>query len=254
MGITNLTVERRRDPLGIDAPRPRFSWRPDTGQTAYHLQVLDTDDPQASWSAPTWDSGRRESADSTYIAYSGPALAARHRYAWRVRVWNAHDEESAWSEPAAFEMGLLSPDDWSARWIAHVVPDLASEPEERGALHAAPLLRRRFALDGPPRRARLYITALGLYEVYLNGGRVGDERLAPGWTDYHVRIQYQTHDVTGLLHEGDNALAVRLGDGWYTGSVGAWGRHRYGDVPALMCQLEPQLPSGARVIVASDDR
>ena len=105
-----------------------------------------------------------------------------------------------------------------------------------------------------PRRARLYITALGLYEAYVNGTRVGDERLAPGWTDYHRRIQYQTYDVTPLLHAGDNVLAVSLGDGWYCGRVGQMGRQRYGDRPALLCQLDVQLASGERRTVTSDDR
>jgi alpha-L-rhamnosidase len=249
---SHLSVERRVDPLGIDVARPRFAWRPDADQAAYQLQVVDTDEPGASWSAPTWDSGRRAASDSTYVPYQGPALRSGHRYAWRVRVWTTDGGEGAWSEPAGFEVGLLEPTDWSARWIAHVVPDLVSEPEERRAGRPAPILRRRFALADAPRRARLYATALGVYEAYLNGARVGDQWLAPGWTDYDRRIQYQVFDVTDLLLRGDNVLAVRLGDGWYAGSVGAWGRHRYGDVPALLCQLDVRLPSGESLRVGSD--
>jgi alpha-L-rhamnosidase len=149
---------------------------------------------------------------------------------------------------------LLAATDWSARWIAYVVPDLSSEPEEIRRQRPAAALRRRFSLVSVPRQARLYITALGVYEVAINGTRVGDERLAPGWTDYNVRIQYQTYDVTALLRAGDNVLAVRLGDGWYTGTVGAWGRHRYGDVPAILCQLESSPEAGEMLTVASDDR
>jgi alpha-L-rhamnosidase len=233
MQPTDLTVERRRDPLGIDVARPRFAWRVGElqHQVAYQLQVLEAD-------VPFWDSGRIESPQSTYVPYSGPALQARHRYTWRVRAWGTHQSESEWSEPAAFEMGLLAPGDWPARWIAHLEPDLASEPEERVRFRPVQLLRRRFALSGTPQRARLYITALGVYEAYFNGTRIGDERLAPGWTDYNKRLQYQTHDATHLLRQGANVLAVRLGAGWYTGSVGAWGRQRYGDLPLLCCQLE----------------
>ena len=259
MAIEGLTVERRIDPPGIDAPHPRFAWRlvgsgPMARQSAYQLQVIDTDDPKATWSAPTWDTGRVENSDSTYVAYGGPPLVARHRYSWRVRTWGADGSESAWSGPGSFEMGLLSAGDWSARWIGHVVPDLVSEPEERSRQQPVPALRRRFSLSSVPRRARLHITALGLYEAYVNGTRVGEERLAPGWTDYHKRIQYQTYDVTPLLHIGDNVLAVRLGDGWYTGRVGSWGRHRYGDKPALLCQLDAQLGSDEPLTVASDDQ
>jgi alpha-L-rhamnosidase len=292
VSVGGLSVERRADPIGIDALQPRFAWRlmgdgPRAWQTAYQLQVVDmhdpafdTDDPAASWSTPTWDSGRVESADSTYVAYGsrpdvpdsnatqmpqasgvverdlspGLPLQSRHRYSWKVRVWDADGVESAWSAPAAFEMGLLAPADWSARWIAHVVPDLSSEPEEIRGQRPAPMLVRRFSLSGVPRRARLYITALGLYEASINGARVGDERLAPGWTDYNVRIQYQTYDVTPLLQAGDNVLAVRLGNGWYAGNVGAWGSHRYGDAPALLCQLESQSASGEMLTVTSDDQ
>jgi alpha-L-rhamnosidase len=259
VAIEGLTVERRTDPLGIDRLEPRFAWRragtdANVEQTAYQLQVIDTDNSNATWSAPTWDPGRVESNESTYVAYSGPPLVSRHRYSWRVRTWSADGSESSWSRPAAFEMGLLSVGDWSARWIAHVVPDLVSEPEELRGQPPVPALRRRFSLASVPRRARLYITALGLYEAYVNRRRVGEERLAPGWTDYDRRIQYQTYDVTQLLHVGDNVLAVSLGDGWYTGRVGSWGRQRYGDKPALLCQLDAQLASGERLSVASDDR
>jgi alpha-L-rhamnosidase len=259
LALEGLTVERRSHVMGLDASQPRFGWRVggdglDARQTAYHLQLIDAQDATAAWSAPIWDTGMRESRDSTSVVYDGPALASRGRYAWRVRVRDGAGVTSDWSAPAEFEMGLLTAEDWSAHWIGHVVPDLVSEPEERNAFRKSPALRRRFGLSAVPKRARLYSTALGVYEAFVNGTRVGEERLAPGWTDYHVRVQYQTYDVTPLLVEGDNVLAVRLGDGWYAGRVGPWGGHRYGDVPALLCQLEADLPSGERLTVASDDR
>jgi len=259
VGVEGLSVERRYDPIGIDAVHPRFAWRlvgsgPGARQTGYQLQVVDTDSPDAGWSAPTWDTARVADGDSAYIAYTGPALVSRHRYAWRVRAWNGDGSETAWSTPSAFETGLLSTGDWSARWIAHIVPDLVSEPEELRGERPAPAFRRRFNLSSAPSRARLYITALGLYEASINGTRVGDERLTPGWTDYHRRIEYQTYDVTPLLQQGDNVLAVTLGDGWYAGHVGPWGRHRYGDAPALLCQLDSQLAAGGLETVATDDR
>jgi alpha-L-rhamnosidase len=257
--IDHLSVERRGSPLGIDAARPRFAWRlagagDRARQTAYQLQLLDTDDPSAAWTAPTWDTGRQAAGSSTYVQYAGPALQSRHRYAWRVRTWDGEGAPTDWSAPASFEMGLLSSDDWSARWIAPMRSDLASEPEELRGPRAAPLLRRRFDLPAAPERARLYITALGLYDALLNGQRVGDEWLTPGWTDYDTRVQYQTYDVTDLLRQGDNVLGVRLGDGWYAGNVGGLGPRRYGDAPAFMCQLEARLPSGQTVVVDSDER
>ena len=250
MSVTNLTVERRRDPIGIDAPTPRFSWRPSGSQSAYQVQVIDTHGSGADWSKSLWDSGRRDSRESTYVAYGGPPLTSRHRYEWRVRAWPSDD---SWSEPASFEMGLLSPADWSARWIAHVVPNLFSDPEHDRPLRMSPLFRRRFSLASAPRRARVYSSALGIYEAYINGQRVSEERLAPGWTDYHTRVQYQTYDVTPLLREGENVLAAKVGDGWYAGRVGPWGTGRYGDLPAFMCQLESDLASGKTVTVSSDE-
>jgi alpha-L-rhamnosidase len=256
--IDHLSVERRRLLLGIDISRPRFAWRLEgmgdgARQTAYQLQVLDTGDPRASWVAPTWDTGRCAAGASTYVPYTGPTLQSRHRYSWRARIWDGAGAPTDWSAPAEFEMGLLSANDWSARWIAPMRSDLASEPEELRAPRPVALLRRRFDLPTAPERARLYITALGLYDAFVNGQRVGDEWLTPGWTDYNTRVQYQTYDVTDLLREGANVLGVRLGDGWYTGNVGGLGRVRYGDEPALMCQLEVQLPSGQQVVVGTDE-
>jgi alpha-L-rhamnosidase len=126
MAIESLTAERRSNPLGIDTRQPRFAWRSvgtesTAQQTAYQLQVIDADNPAATWSAPTWDSGRVESSESTYVVYGGPPLVSRHRYAWRVRTWKGDGSESTWSTAGVFEMGLLAAADWSARWIAHVV-------------------------------------------------------------------------------------------------------------------------------------
>jgi alpha-L-rhamnosidase len=232
MPVSSLTVDRRPAPIGIDTPAPRFSWRPSADQVAYQLQI------GPSLDSLVWDSGRVASSDSTYVPYAGPPLASRQRYAWRVAVWTSHAAEPEWSEPSSFEMGLLQRSDWSARWISHIVPDLASEPEERRSFRPSPLFRRRFTVSAKPDRARLYITALGVYQAYLNGAPIGEERLAPGWTDYNIRVQFQTYDVSHLLRQGENVIAVQLGDGWYTGTVGAWGRNRYGDIPALLCQLE----------------
>jgi len=236
--VSDLTVERRRAPLGIDAVRPRFAWRLDgeSSQSAYQLEVLDV-----------WDSQRVASSQSTYVVYGGPPLESRRRYQWRVRAWTQDGGASDWSAPSAFEVGLLGPDDWSARWIAPTRSDLISEPEELPGARPVAVLRRTFTVGSVPQRGRLYITALGLYDAFINGQRVGEEWLTPGWTDYTKRLQYQTYDVTGLVRGGENELSVRLGDGWYCGTVGAHGTRRYGDFPALLCQLEVD-----DVVIATD--
>ncbi|MBV9896551.1 MAG: family 78 glycoside hydrolase catalytic domain [Chloroflexi bacterium] len=247
VSIADLTVERRVNPLGIDARQPRFGWRlSDGAQAAYQIELRD------SSGSAVWDSNRLEDRSSTYLRYGGPQLKSCEQYQWRVRVWTADGGETDWSAPATFEIGLLSAEDWSADWIQHLVLDTGSAPEDMRPYAPAPLLRRTFQLDTVPRRARLYITALGLYEASLNGARIGEEWLTPGWTDYHSRIQYQVYDLGNHLRVGENVLAVRLGDGWYSGSVGAWGRRRYGDKPALLAQLELQLESGQRQTIASN--
>jgi alpha-L-rhamnosidase len=143
-------------------------------------------------------------------------------------------------------MGLLEPDDWQAQWIG------ASLVGGTYTTIPAPFLRRAFALEAPVASARLYITALGLYTAYLNGRRVGEDELTPGWTDYHHRIRYQSYDVTSLLTDGQNALGVILGDGWYCGHIAWYGRQLYGDRPRLLAQLHCTLADGTTVIIASD--
>ena len=197
LSLTGLNVERRTNPLGLDAQHPRFAWRlvGDSQQAAYQLQVAS--DP--AWSAIHWDTGRVASAASTYVPYGGPPLVSRQRYAWRVRVWDAAGAQSDWSPSGAFEMGLLAPADWSARWIAYVVPDLVSEPEELRRHQPSPVLRRQFDLPGAPAPPACTSRPWGCTRRTSTGFASGDERLAPGWTDYNVRLQYQTYDVTRLL-------------------------------------------------------
>ena len=246
--VTHLTVERRESPLGIDTRQPRFAWQlSERRQTAYQLEVRDAATMQV-----VWDSGNCHGDRSTYIAYAGAPLRSGGRYRWRVRAWDAADNASDWSTPSEFEMGLLAAEDWSANWISRIVFDTESAPEDMQPHRPVALLRRAFSLSAAPQRARLHISALGLYDACINAMPVGEERLTPGWTDYHTRIQYQTYDVTAQLRSGANVLGVRLGDGWYAGSVGPWGRRRYGDRPALICQLEVDFDSGERQTIISD--
>ncbi|HEX7070077.1 MAG TPA: glycoside hydrolase family 78 protein, partial [Rhodothermales bacterium] len=168
-------------------------------------------------------------------------------YFWQVRIWDDQGTASRWSDPAFFETGLLSPEDWSAEWIE---PGVDEDPR---ASNPAPMLRRAFTLDGDVAQARLYATARGLYEVEINGRRVGDWLLTPGWTSYDHRIQYQTYDVTEYLRDGDNAIGAWLGDGWYRGRLG-WenARNNYGTRLAFLGQLEITYTDGRRETIATD--
>ncbi len=250
--LTALRTEYQENPLGIDATRPRFSWqlaseRRGVRQTAYQLQLADSADALTRSRQLTWDSGKVMSDASTQVTYAGPAVASGRRYVWRVRCWDETGAATVWSTPAWFEMGLLAPADWVADWIEPTLPD---DPKVSGP---APLLRRTFTLRGVPRRARAYVTSHGLYELYLNGRRVGDQVFTPGWTSYNQRLQYQTYDVTDLLKDGPNAIGAVLANGWYRGNL-AWEGQRniYGTRLGLLLQLRITDRSGREVVVTSD--
>ena len=249
--VNDLRVESLVDPVGIDVARPRMGWKlvatgRDVVQTAYQVQVAAGPVPDFG-APPAWDSGRIASDESVHVAYDGPVLASRARYFWRVRVWTAGDTVSGWSAPAYWEMGLLEPQDWSAGWIR------AGWRDDPAISSPAPFLRREFGASGQVAAARIYATAHGVYELYLNGNRVGDRLFAPGFTSYHKRLQYQTYDVTGLLREGPNVLGAILADGWYRGLLGFDGnRNTYGTDLGLLLQLEIRYANGDPEIVGSD--
>lgn len=247
----SLRTEYKVDPIGIDVVQPRFSWRLQssergTVQSAYQLQVAATA-PALAAGEFLWDSGRVASSQSVHVVYGGAALRSGQRCHWRVRTWNQVDQPSAWSEPAFWEMGLLQPADWEAAWIT------PAADEDRTKSNPAPMLRKTFTVEGAVREARLYITSLGLYEAELNGRRIGDEVLTPGWTSYEKRLQYQTYDVTAALQPGVNALGATLGNGWYRGPL-TWDlrRNEYGDRVALLAQLRITYADGRVQTVSTD--
>ena len=227
MRATRLRCEYLKDPVGMDILRPRLMWNCEGGvrQTAYELEAVSGE------GRPLWSSGAVESS-SMRAQYAGEALASRASVRWRVRL---RDEEAVWGEWsgwASFELGLLSAADWEAEWIS------GDHRVDRRRRYPVDCFRRRFS-SGKTKRARLYITACGLYEARINGERVGGFVLAPGITDYRKRVQYQVYDVAALLREGENELTVQLADGWYRGSCGAWGlRNQYGTQTKLLARLE----------------
>ncbi|MGW5655109.1 family 78 glycoside hydrolase catalytic domain [Streptomyces humi] len=220
---SHLRVEHLDRPLGIHTRRPRLSWRlPHDArvQLAYRIEAGD------------WDTGRVESQDNTGIPYGGPVPGSAVRMPWRVKVWTDLGE-SPWSEESWWETGLLEPQDWQALWIEPA----ETEPAAAGR-RPAHLLRHSFSLAKPVREARLHATAHGVYEAFLNGRRVGDMELTPGFTAYRSRLQVQAYDVTDLLVHGDNAVGAILSDGWFRGRHGfAREADGFGSRTGLLAQL-----------------
>ena len=254
VAVVGLRAEYLTDPVGLDAMRPRLSWRIASGvrntvQSDYEVQVATSEAALAHGVHLVWDSGKLKSDASVFVNDAGPAPASATRYYWRVRVWTAAGDVSAWSPAAYWETGLLRATDWTAKWIGP-----APQPGDSGVT-PSPLLRREFELHGRVRSARLYVTSLGLNQVYLNGRRVGRAELTPGWTSYHHRLEYLTYDVTALLRAGDNAVGAMLGDGWYRGYLGFdHARNLYGEHRALLLQLDVRYDDGRTERIASDGK
>lgn len=250
--VTALRTEYLVDPVGIDVRTPRLSWqlqseRRGVTQTAWQVRVAPSSEVLKRAKTFLWDSGRVESTASIHVPYAGPALRSSTRYYWQVRVWDENGTSSAWSAPAFWEMGLLEPSDWKAKWIE---PGL---PEDLKVSGPSPMLRREFTLKGKVREARAYVTSHGLYEMLLNGKRVGDQVLSPGWTSYNNQLQYQTYDVTSQLARGKNAVGVTLGNGWYRGNL-AWENRRniYGSTLGVLAQIRVVYTDGTEETIATD--
>jgi alpha-L-rhamnosidase len=259
LDVVDLRVEYLKAPVGIDQPRPRMSWQlvsahRNVMQVSYRILVASSADHLAAGSGDLWDSGIVMTDQASQVPYGGPALVSRQQVWWSVEVVDSR--ESRATATSTWEMGLLRQTDWRGRWIS--LPGLAPDPSlaetgELDALLPATIVRRAFEIDGEVTRATLHATARGVYLPRLNGQRVGDQVLAPGWTDYHARIQYQTFDVTGLLEQGANVLGAEVGTGWFAGYVG-WQslcRH-YGTVPQLLMQLHVDYADGRREVIATD--
>jgi alpha-L-rhamnosidase len=255
LAVKNLRCEYKVDPLEIDVSKPRLSWELVSSargvlQTSYEIRVAASEADFAKGKM-IWESGKQSTDASIQVEYGGPALESRKTYFWQVRVADNHGHLSEWSKTAHWETGLLGAADWKAKWIT---PNLV---EDENKSNPAPFLRREFSINKKVESARLYATAMGLYEMSLNGKRVGDAYFTPGWTSYDFRYQYQTYDVTNSLKSGANCLGAILGDGWFRGRM-AWdpqrNRNRYGKKLSLLSQLVIVYKDGSQQIVTSDDQ
>ena len=249
MKVTNLQCEYTSNPLGIDTRLPGFSWilnhhERGQSQSAYHILVATSQALLDAEQGDMWDSGKIESEQSANVTYAGKALESRTLYYWKIRAWDACDHASPYSSAATFEMGLLRPEEWQAEWISN-----------EGS--AGPVFRKEFRLEQSVRRARLYISGLGYYEARLNGTKVGDHVLDPGWTDYDNTILYATFDVTRLLQPGANACGIMLGNGRFAYEKTTLQKNpnslkTYGQWPLALAQLSIEFTDGTTLRIGSD--
>ncbi|MBT4884349.1 MAG: rhamnosidase, partial [Glaciecola sp.] len=235
------------NPTGYYESQPRFSWQLSSDsvsniQTAYQLQVAST--PQLLDLSPDlWESQKTTSPSTTWIKYQGKTLASRQTLYWRVRTWNEQDQLSDWSEIQTIEYGLLTNNDWQAQWIGH--PDTAMPSDDtvdipsQETLATPQYLRKSFEVSGTIKKARLYITAKGLFKPFINGDEVSKvDVMTPGWTPYAKRIESLSYALTERLVIGENTIAASIAGGWYAGRMANFVEKEHRLPARLLAQLE----------------
>jgi len=227
--VSNLRTEYKTNPLGLDLKAPRFSWElvssgRNVSQTAYHILVSDSKSVLEKNIGNIWDSELVSSDTSIQVAYKGKPLVSAQRYYWKVKIVDNKGNNSSWSESAMWQMGLLNAADWmNAKWIAYdKIPDSLANPlvsdakkDKTNDNNILPLLRKDFRVRKQVKKATVFISGLGHFELSLNGKKVGENFLDPGWTKYDKQALYVTFDLTEQLKKGDNAIGVMLGNGFY---------------------------------------
>ncbi len=215
MQISKLMVQSLQNPLGLETGHPCFSYqltseKKGDEQTAYQILAASEEELLEEGKADLWDSGKIESADNFAIPYEGADLISRQEICWKVRVWDAWGRETKWSDPSRFEMGLLKEEDWQAAWIGQ-------GDTFEGDKAAAPAIAGNFQIRNIDtiKKARAYISGLGLFLASMNGRPLTDNLYEPGESEFNRRVFYRTYDITSFLSEGENVLGIVLGNGQY---------------------------------------
>ena len=257
LSITNLSCEKLMNPRGIDIRAPRLSWQlhsEERGlrQLAYQIIVASTPEKLAKSEGDLWNSGKINSDQSLYVPYAGAPLKSRQECYWKVKVWTNKGKED-WSTPAQFSIGLLQPADWKGKWIG-LDRAFPWDNVSKFARLSARYFRKEFQSPQKVKKATAYISGLGLYELYLNGQKIGDQVLAPAPTDYSKTVKYNTFDVTKQVKEGNNVVATVLGNGRFFAmrqnyKPQKW--HTFG-YPKMLLQLEIEYTNGQKQIISSD--
>ncbi|MGY3052439.1 alpha-L-rhamnosidase [Pedobacter sp. UYEF25] len=249
--VADLKVEYSLHPIGIDNTHPRFSWKLESSrkgisQQSYEIRVAEKMNDLKSGKNLIWESGEVKNAESNQVNYAGKPLKSKTRYYWEVRVKDNNNKKSAWTTANYWQTGMLSPTDWTAKWITTFVGDTTLGP--------SPYFRKTFNSSKTIKSATAYITAHGMYEAHLNGKRIGSDFFTPGWTSYKKRLLYQTYDVTDMVKKGENTVGLIIGDGWYKGHIGFNGQNSYyGNQLGGLLQLEIEYTDGEKQLVQTDD-
>ncbi|MDD4821294.1 MAG: alpha-L-rhamnosidase N-terminal domain-containing protein, partial [Bacteroidales bacterium] len=250
VAIDDLKCEYLNNPIGIDVQNPRFTWviKGSEGgylQDSYQLCIATSPQSLHAGSPDVWNSGKVKST-SNRVVYSGPVEIKSHqKYFWYVITKDSKGKEYR-SEDASFEMGKMNLNEWKAQWISD-----HNDKEFR----PSPLFRRSFNVGKKIATARAYVSGLGYYELYLNGKRVGNNMLDPGYTHFDKRVLYVTHDITSLLQTGDNCAVAVLGNGWFNvQSRGVWDfeKARWRNRPQLLCEIRITYKDGSVETIGSD--
>lgn len=267
--IVDLECAYLANPIGIDDIRPRLSWKikatgNDISQYAYQILAASDSNILVNNVGNLWDRGKIISDQSTQIVYEGKALNSRDKVFWKVGVWTKANEAPSWSEISTWEMGLLEASDWEAHWIGKEELSKAKV----GQKNPAPYFRKSFVIENNPEKSRVYISGLGYYELYINGKKVGDHVLSPNQTNYDrrqvnsyrngqlanmsTRVLYETYDISSYLQQGENVVAVMLGNGWYYQTTRIEYMPLYYDSPRFIAQLKLEYSDSPTQLIVSD--
>ncbi|MVT11853.1 family 78 glycoside hydrolase catalytic domain [Chitinophaga sp. ysch24] len=246
------------NPQGIDVVTPRLSWEitgdvRNVAQQSYQVLVASSIQKLAADQGDIWNSGKVASSNSVHVTYAGKALGSGQQYYWKVKVWTTQGE-SKWSAPAQWSMGLLKPANWQAKWIGTDTSFTWDDAANKFSRLSARYYRKAFQVRKKIRRATAYVSGPGLYELYVNGQRIGRQVLAQSPTDYRRTVRYNTFDVTAALQQGENVVAAVTGNGYYFTMRQAYKPHkiRTFGYPRLLLQLDVELEDGSRVTIPSD--
>jgi alpha-L-rhamnosidase len=269
--IIQTKCNNQINPMGT-GNNPLFSWTANSvktckSQSAYRIIVASDQKNIDNGKGDLWDSGKKLSDQSVWISYNGKNLDPCKHYYWRVRIWDNNDNQSPWSDPAFFVTGLFDRKDWDgAKWIGYedipdllrLVPGVHGNGDNLGNVakkrSVVPYFRKEYSADRKIRKALVFVAGLGQYELYMNGEKIGDRFLSPGWTDYNKTFLYNIFDVTSNIKNGTNAIGVLVGNGFFNIN-----RERYRKLviaygaPQMILKLEIDYEDGSRKIIVSDE-